>query len=52
MSEPWGPKKQHIEKVMEDAWEWWSKLEEFQQEDYIFQAYCKEKKIGQEEIEF
>lgn len=52
MSEPWGPRKKHIEDVLEDAWEWWQNLEDFEKEDYILQAYCKKKKIGPEEIEY
>jgi len=52
MSDPYGQKKIHVEKLMEDAWEWWQSLEEFQQEDHILKSYMREKKIGEEEVEY
>ena len=52
MSEPFGKKKIQIETLIDNAWEWWSSKEDFEQENIVTEAYMKAKDIGEEEVEY
>lgn len=52
MSETREQKKKHIEDLYEDAWEWWSSLAPFEQEDKVLKIYMKKFNITDDMVEF
>lgn len=51
MSKPYEKKMVDIDKVVEDALEWWQGMLPFQQEDFIVGCYIKKFRIDVDDID-